>query len=72
MKSEMLNISPEKFALACVQSSPTQYSVKQKMDVYKEAFAMAKKIVENNNKIQKQKDKEESEATRKAVENFFS
>lgn len=72
MNEKILPIDAVKFALACVQSSPTQYSVDQKLDVYKEAFSKAKEIVDSNNKILEAKNKQDTAATREALNKLFS
>ena len=71
MSEKMLPVDATKFALACVQSSSSQFSVKQKLDVYKEAFAEAKKIVDANNRILDEQNEHDVAATREALEKFF-
>lgn len=72
MSEKILPIDAAKFTLACVQSSPAQFSVKQKLDVYKEAFSKAKEIIDSNNKILDAKNEQDEAATREALEKFFN
>ncbi|WP_251545528.1 hypothetical protein [Limosilactobacillus caecicola] len=66
----MISINPSKFALACVQSSSDQLSVRDKLDLYKRAYIVADQLSKQQTKQQTQEVKEIAGKKTKEVKDF--
>lgn len=69
--TEVYKINPERFALACVQSSASNLKVADKLDIYKTAYNEAKKLKDKSEAEAKKQEEELSKETLKDVDKFF-
>ena len=70
--AKIYKINPEKFALACVQSSASNLKVADKLVLYKAAYDEAKKLKDESDAEDKKQEKKSSEETRKEIQKFFN
>ena len=70
--ANIYKINPEKFALACVQSSASNLKVADKLGLYKAAYNEAKKLKDESDAKAKKQEKKSSEETRKEIQKFFN
>lgn len=70
--AKIYKINPEKFALACVQSSASNLKVADKLGLYKAAYDEAKKLKDESDAEAKETGEKSSEETRKEIQKFFN